>query len=418
MRTRSWVSSEQLGERQWMEAINIEGKGWSIVQRKWSPALHEESIFYSRHSRHMEIEDEVTGAIKNSGLSFFEAVDELAKFDMVQEEVHSGMEDAFDASVLEQDYFYRNFAEREAIAFDANGLPHPTVNGRVISEETFSGFTPDQVQERHDEKAAAIASYVTILDPNDLTVDAPDLYEEYESLSEISRQLHLSAHYFQLCFQDGWHVDPKCKEKPESNSHRRTSHREYAENYWDKANNEAKHIRGGDRASISAMLANSAKRLISLYRFYYCVSAASAIGIGRHNAPQNPHEHHERDEHFLNFYTRRNQSDYIARAVRNLQKLGVNEEKAKHYVRYSVMKAIHDGEVTYPQDKIAPLMTWMEKTLGKMMQDAAIASLDEVIDLREVSLPFPELGDEAKARKATRSEVQTAQKESKATPAP
>ncbi|MGZ9097655.1 MAG: hypothetical protein ACXW30_05100 [Micavibrio sp.] len=69
------------------------------------------------------------------GLSFFDAISELSVYERSQ--LARGVIAAEDAASLGESHFTA-FAEREGIVFDTDGAPHPTLNGEIVTDGTFT----------------------------------------------------------------------------------------------------------------------------------------------------------------------------------------------------------------------------------------------------------------------------------------
>jgi hypothetical protein len=69
------------------------------------------------------------------GLNFFDAINELSVYERGQ--LARGIIPAEDAASLGESHFTA-FAEREGLVFDTDGVPHPTLNGEIVTDGTFT----------------------------------------------------------------------------------------------------------------------------------------------------------------------------------------------------------------------------------------------------------------------------------------
>lgn len=91
--------------------------------------------------------DNIHPTIVKNNLNFFEAIEYLARF-----EVTSGGDPVgADRDGLGLDH-YESFAMRHEILFDASGMPQPTVNGQIVTNNAYAKQTVEKFKEIQDQK--------------------------------------------------------------------------------------------------------------------------------------------------------------------------------------------------------------------------------------------------------------------------
>lgn len=151
--------------------------------------------------------------------TFFEAVEHLAQYEISQPDFGASPVGE-DAKALGNAYF-RTFAEKENIAFDLDGLPHPTLHGLLATPGRFSADTEEKLKQQAKtraetgagekpssavrlqfEKAAAAAGNAV-----DRLILAYDTAEAFDRFLEDVKGLGVLMDYYRLHFDNGQKSD-------------------------------------------------------------------------------------------------------------------------------------------------------------------------------------------------------------------
>lgn len=120
-------------DQEWLEAYCLPEKGWKIKK----------AIFH-----HGEITGEPAVNYKTlqGEYTFFEVVEKLSAYEKTNKMLNKEACDKPSSEKLGYSHV-RAFAEREGIAFDLSGQPHPTKSGMIVTDAWF----PENAQEKVEE---------------------------------------------------------------------------------------------------------------------------------------------------------------------------------------------------------------------------------------------------------------------------
>lgn len=177
-RTLSYISSfddPATADREWLEAFKMPGQGWKIKSML-------------SHGGDVTGEPVVRQKVLDGTYSFFGAVEKLAVYAATQGDMNKEACESPDAEELGYLYF-RNFAEREGVAFDLEGRPHPTSQGMIVSDGIFPPEAYDKAEDsyKHAKEihAVPVQDFAKALLPDVQTDDTAKL----QSAKEISKAM-------------------------------------------------------------------------------------------------------------------------------------------------------------------------------------------------------------------------------------
>lgn len=122
-RTNRYVSDpERLCTVEWLEAVNILGHGWVIIHKQ----MNGDDIEHIE--QHIQAKD----------VSFFEAIYIMSMYEAGKSNLaHPSIEFTNAAFKFIDSEHYISIAEKSGIVFDAQGRPHPTIDGQIVGDATF-----------------------------------------------------------------------------------------------------------------------------------------------------------------------------------------------------------------------------------------------------------------------------------------
>lgn len=204
-------------DKEWLEAFKMPGQGWKVKC----------AIFH-----HGEITGEPAVNYKTlrGEFTFLEAVEKLAAYEETNKTLNKEACDKPSSDELGYSHV-RAFAEREGIAFDLSGQPHPTKAGIIVSDGWFPENAQEKVEEAYQHTkeihTLPIQDLTKALLPDVQTDDAAKLQsarEIAEAVSQITDKLvwanhqldHMSIHRFgefASLAKNNYHIEHNKEEK-------------------------------------------------------------------------------------------------------------------------------------------------------------------------------------------------------------
>lgn len=203
-------------DKEWLEAFKMPGQGWKVKC----------AIFH-----HGEITGEPAVNYKTlrGAFTFLEAVEKLAAYEETNKTLNKEACDKPSAEELGYSHV-RAFAEREGIAFDLSGQPHPTKSGMIVTDALFPANAQEKVEEAYKHAKEIhklpIQDLTKALLPDVQTDDAAKLQsarEIAEAVSQITDQLvwanqlgRMAAHRFgefASLAKNNYHIEHNKEEK-------------------------------------------------------------------------------------------------------------------------------------------------------------------------------------------------------------
>ncbi|MGZ9097899.1 MAG: hypothetical protein ACXW30_06350 [Micavibrio sp.] len=126
------------------------------------------------------------------GLSFFEAVAELSLYERGQIALH--YVPACNVESLPDHAHYVRFAEREGIIFDVDGVPHPTLNGEVVTDGAFAKTAIERaITFRRSNNEIQQKTAKALFDAQE-SVSQVAHYQEYHALPDFLQAIQKFTH--------------------------------------------------------------------------------------------------------------------------------------------------------------------------------------------------------------------------------
>lgn len=180
-RTITYVSAAMPDRTEWMEAcaVNQAEMGWSIFRK-------------GRDSAHFNGTPVVAQKEVVKNLTFFDAIEYLARYEATQ--IENGFLPAqVDESAALGLQHFMGFARREGIVFDIGNMPHPTSNGRIVTDGVFPETDYAGAEQAMQEKNAFFLADVTdFMDPalfRQKRKDAKKLQSVLSALQAVHRTM-------------------------------------------------------------------------------------------------------------------------------------------------------------------------------------------------------------------------------------
>lgn len=165
--TRAYPDPLCKGAQEWLEAFSLDNGQWVLLKK-------EESIMEP---------DRIGQLILRRDMGLFDAVHEMAQFEA--DKAQSGIEALQDT----RHRYFKDMAEAAGLAFDVNGLPHPTEGGQVMGDCFFPKAVYDRAEDAAAKRLQTAKSPVPALMGQPALRTGPVYFEEAAQLAELVQQM-------------------------------------------------------------------------------------------------------------------------------------------------------------------------------------------------------------------------------------
>ncbi len=321
-------------QKEWLEAYHVPRAGWFVIRKEWrandTTQLNEPSITQKPYPT----------AKTDKAVSFFDAIELLSQYETTP--LNLEPLDPDEISELGHKH-YTSFAEREAIAFDKAGLPHPTVNGNIHAvKASFSEDAYTKAEEANKSKQTSFHGFPQILLPLKQFSSAPSFYKEYETAGEIIRALKWLKDHVKTALKTGLEKDSDLDEQHYSGYF--NSFGEICDIAWKEIQNslgtkqedkeEAANTQQGTAEEAVTM---QFYRAAVLFEFYAWKAIACKFHYGLNHYDYTISENDEE------VYTEERLETAVEAAIVRLEDIGYTAEEGRGLVEREVLKTTDDN---------------------------------------------------------------------------
>lgn len=178
-RTQTYGSTALPDCTEWLGAhfSSLPNKGWVVLRK-------------TRNAAHYSAGDVVDQKEAAHGLTFFDAIEYLARYEASQ--TARGFVPVIENQVEALGFqHFMAFGRREGLAFDVDGMPHPTDHGRIVTSGVFPEKSYNEVQAATEKKMASFrSSPVALLDPAQFREKLKDMEGHMHALTLLEAALN------------------------------------------------------------------------------------------------------------------------------------------------------------------------------------------------------------------------------------